>query len=658
MAQDSPIAIDGDPGFIGFASRMNPINLPPGLLQDSVNLRFDRGVAKVRKGAKRLAENLSPAGTPLTLPFVLTPEPNAPELRGDYTGGIFASAVMRPPNEPQNIEIIVIAGADRAYPMNADWSTGNLSTNEGEPISYDGTESLVVSILPEELNFPTGETIENTDTVTMLQAYDRLYLLREANQNVAGWEEKSLSAGGISVSGTDATIYCDGHGYSSTQRIRLEGSSVSAFAGHEYDITGTQIDSFTISVPEGTASDAAISGRTVRRVKAPIYWDGLPATSFVRSPGGIPPLGPTYRTMRSVGWASYINNRLVVPDGRDSVSLSDIFDPNSYDPFWQNFRANTGSNDYLVAVHPWAEGSVLVFMRRSIYLAEINQSFDSINSDPIIARLTLLTDEIGCVGRRSIVTAGNFVYFLSDSGIYRLDTKLDLKLRGDTRPLSDPIADQFANLNSEFAEQSVALWFDNRYFIACPIDFAQTNSRAENNNAVFIYNSLNDAWETRDLYGFGVDNFLVSSYGTTRRVFITNRAGSLFLLDEIEEGDESAQLDGGTTPVPARLRTRRYNFRSPHSKRFVRGFSDVVLPNASSLTARVQLVNPDLDFEAASLSNSTGTDEDYSLKFPIRSKAHALELIFTSTSGRPEIRSIAAEAISATSPQTETRTIS
>ena len=269
--------------------------------------------------------------------------------------------------------------------------------------------------------------------------------------------------------------------------FRSEGSSVPAFDGHEYDIIQITDNTFKITVPSGTASDATISGRTVRRVKAPLYWDGLGSTSFVRSPAGIPTNGPTFRPMRSVGWASYINNRLVIPDGRDAVSLSDIFDPNSYDPYWQNFRANFGSNDYLVAVHPWADGSVLVFMRRSIYLAEINQSYDSTGSDSIISRLTLLTDEVGCSARRSIVTAGNFVYFLSDAGIYRLDTKLDLKLRGDTRPLSDPIADQFDNLNAALAGGSVGLWYDNRYFIACPINFAQTNELATTNNTVFIY---------------------------------------------------------------------------------------------------------------------------------------------------------------------------
>lgn len=669
MVADSPIAIDGDSGFLGFASRMNPLNLEAGLLQESVNLRFDRGVAKVRKGAKRLAEGISPAGLPLALPFVLKPAPNEPVIRADYTGGIFASCVLRSPDAINSMEVVVLAGADRAYPIifpgeftSATWSGGELTTGTLENITDEVGNPLIISILPGELLYPEGETIESTDAVSMLQAFDRLYLLREADPAVSGWEEKSLSAGGISVSSTTATVNCSAHGYTIGDRIRLEGSSVAAFNGHEFDIVSLTANSFTITVPSGTASDTALTGRTVRRVKAPLYWDGAPTNKFfVRSVAGVPPEGASYRRLRSVGWANYVNNRFVIPDGRDAVSLSDVMDSNLYDPFWQNFRANSGSNDYLVGIHPWADGNVLIFMRRSIYLAEISQTFDSTNFEsiinPILTRLTLLTDEIGCVARRSIVTAGNFVYFLSDAGVYRLDTKLDLKLRGDTLPLSDAIADQFENLNDDLGSNSCALWYGNRYYLACPINGSVADI-AETNNTVFIFNSLNNSWETKDIYAFGIDNFLVATYGTIRRIFISNRAGALYLLDENEEGDESSEVGAGVTPVAARLRTRRYAFKTPHAKRFVRGFADVVLPDLSSITARAAIINPDSEFEVASLSNVSGTAEDYSLKFPIRAKAHAVEMVITSNKGRPEIRAASTEAILASSPQTETRTVS
>ena len=71
MAIDSPVQRDGDQGFLGFASRLNPLTLPAGMLQDSVNMRLERGTAQTRKGAKRLADAISTADEPLTLSFDL-----------------------------------------------------------------------------------------------------------------------------------------------------------------------------------------------------------------------------------------------------------------------------------------------------------------------------------------------------------------------------------------------------------------------------------------------------------------------------------------------------------------------------------------------------------------------------------------------------------
>jgi hypothetical protein len=142
---------------------------------------------------------------------------------------------------------------------------------------------------------------------------------------------------------------------------------------------------------------------------------------------------------------------------------------------------------------------------------------DDINTT--VSRLELLTDEIGCSARRSIATAGQFVYFLSDAGVYRLDTRLDLKLRGDTKPLSEPIADQVARIQPAGAEYAVGLWHDNRYWLAAPVDGADVN------NALFVYSALNEQWESIDEYPFGVDNLIVAQRGGLNRRVLWPRAG-------------------------------------------------------------------------------------------------------------------------------------
>ena len=670
MPLESPILRAGDDGFAGYASRINPVALPAGMLQLSENMRLDRGVAVTRKGAKRMADAISVASSPLTVPFVLNPAPNAPIVQSVYSGGIFAASVYRSPDQVQSAEIVVLAGGDRAYTILLDdnqsfagvWSGGFLVTavSQGsEEIVDENGDTIVISVLPQELGYPTSpdEVIEPTDTVSMVQANDRLYLFREADASRVGWVVKSLNSA-TTVSGTTATITCNGHGFPAGARVRLEGSNVAAFDGVEYDILGggdaPTTNTFKVTVPSGTATDSTTSGRTVRRVKAPLYWDGV-ASAFVRSPAGVPAAGPTYKTMRSTPWGTYINNRLVLPDGKNNVLISDILDANTYDPYWQSFRAGAGSNDFVVAVHPWVENSFLVFCRKSIWLAEVNQfaSVDGASTaiDTALSKLTLLTDEVGCAARRSIATAGQFVYFLSDAGVYRLDSRLDLKLRGDTKPLSDPIANQLTELNDSLVKNAVGLWYSNRYYLAVPL------AGSDNNNGVFLYNALNDQWETRDIYAFGVDDFVVATRANERRLFVSNKAGKLMLLDEIEAGDESPDAQANViTPVAGKIRTRRYGLGSMQTKRFVRSLADVVLPNTASVTVKAITVNPDNEITLVpGQTNTSGLSEDYTLKQPIRAKAHYCELQFETTANRPEIRNVSIEAAGPSLPPTETR---
>jgi len=665
MALESPVLRDGDAGFVGYASRINPVALPAGMLQLSENMRLDRGVAVTRKGAKRLADDISPGEVPMTIPFVLT-DPG-PVIKSSYTGGIFASAVMRSPDEVNSMEVVVLAGPDKAFTyltdgslqFSAAWASGVLAVDGTDNLETDTGDELIVQKLPATLAYPSGstdETVEPTDSVSMVQAFDRLYLLREADTSQPGWETKYTNASGITVSGAVATVNVTGHGCAVDNRVRIEGSSASAaFDGHEYNIATIATDSFTIAVPNGTTPDASANLK-VRRVKPPLYWSGDPATGFVRTTAGIPNVGITYRRLRSAPWAAYINNRLIVPDGKQNVMLSDILDPDTFDVFWQSFRVGVGGNDKIVAVHPWVESNFLVFCRKSIWIAQVNQFASTDGSavavDTPVTKLELLTDEIGCAARRTICTAGQFIYFLSDAGVYRLDSRLDLKLRGQTLPLSDPIANQLEDLNADLVEDSVALYFDNRYFLAVPLANA-----TENNNGVFIYNQLNEQWETRDIYGFGVQNFLVSDLNNRRRILISNRAGKLMLLDEIEGGDQSPDATANViTPVAGRIRTRRYGFGSMQTKRFVRSLADVVLPDTASVTVKAITINPDNEITLVpGQTNISGLSEEYTLKQPIRAKAHYAELEFITTANRPEIRNVSIEAAGPSLPPTETR---
>jgi hypothetical protein len=705
MALESPVQRDGDNGFIGFASRLNPLTLPAGMLQDSVNMRLDRGVAQTRKGSKRLTDTIGTTGAPLTLDFTLgtdvsvtsitrasttatvtatahgfttgdqvnirgaaetdyngdfivtvtdantftytvsgspaTPATgtivanNGPEVRDSYEGGLYAAGVFASQNYDNANEFIVLAGSDSAT-------------------LYRQGQSPVVKNYP---NTPQ-ERIEGTDTVSVLQAFDRLYILREASRTATGYEEKLTTASGITVSSTTATVNVTAHGYPEGATVRIEGSTTPAFDGHEFRVLGTNLNtnSFEITVPSGTATHAAATIK-VRRTKPPIYWDGG-AGNFVRATAGVPAAGVTYTTMPSTGWAAYHNNRLWFAKNRDTVAISDVLDPDLYDPFWNSFRAGAGGDDRIVAIHPWVEGQALVFCRKSIWLATLNQFASTDGSDfsvdTPVSQLTLLTNEIGCSARNTIVTAGNFVFFLSDAGIYRLDRALDLKVRGDTKPLSEPIADLFSQVvQSRVDKSAFGIWHSNRYLVALPT----SADPLDGNQLVVAWNALTDTWEYRDIYpsSASVNQILVGTYDNQRRVFSVPRSGNLYLLEQEDTALDDNAVNAGTSPVTGSIKTRRYDFGDMHSKRFLRTIADVVIPAGASVTTKISTINPDTETIVGTLTNAAAGPEDYNMKTPVRYKAHSAEVIYETSNGRPEIRSASIEASPKSLPPTETR---
>jgi hypothetical protein len=692
-------------GFVGFASRLNPLTLPAGMLQDSVNMRLDRGVAQTRKGSKRLTDAIGTTGAPLTLNFTLGADKTVATLtRSLTTATATATAHGFTTDDQVNIRgaaqsdyngdfLVTVVDADTfEYTVSGSPvtpATGTIRANNGPEVrdSYDGglyaagvfasqrfdnaNEYIILAgsdsatlyrqgLSPVVKNYPNTpqERIEGTDTVSIVQAFDRLYVLREADRTVAGWEAKAVTSGGITVSGTTATVNLTAHGYPSGARVRLEGSSSLAFDGHEYDIQTAATNSFTITAPSGTPTDTTLTRRTVRRVKPPIYWDGGTG-NFVRATAGVPAEGATYTTMPSTGWASYHNNRLWFAKNRDTVAISDVLDPDLYDPFWNSFRAGAGGDDRIVAVHPWIEGQALVFCRKSIWLATLNQfsSTDgsSFSVDTPVTALTLLTNEIGCSARNTIVTAGQFVFFLSEAGIYRLDSRLDLKLRGDTMPLSEPIADLFSQVVQSRVERSAfGIWHSNRYLVALPT----SADPLDGNQLVVAWNALNNSWEYRDTYpsSASVNKILVGTYDNQRRVFSIPRSGNLYLLEQEDNAeDDNAAGSSSTSPVLGSIKTRRYDFGDMHSKRFLRTIADVVIPAGASVTTKIRTINPDTETIVGTLTNADAEPEDYNMKTPVRYKAHAAEVIYETSGGRPEIRSASIEASPKSLPPTETR---
>ena len=327
----------------------------------------------------------------------------------------------------------------------------------------------------------------------------------------------------------------------------------------------------------------------------------------------------------------------------DEIIASDILDTDTYDQVFAQYRFNAGEADFNVALHSFSEDNLIVFNRNSIHLVTNTTSLQS-------ASTKLLTNEVGCVARQSIQQVGNQVIFLSDNGVYSTQFFDEYNLRGTETPLSEPINVTIQRINKAHQDKSVAVYFDNRYFLAVPLDTSTKN------NAIIIYNFLNKQWESIDKVNdsdFNISNLLVVGEGTGRGVYAVNDIGGVQKLNERVDGvDRVITQVGGTEAnidVNGSLTTRQYTLQSLDRKRW-KSFEMHIESSASAssdLTLSGETENPDSTLTLGRLSdakyNGSALEaaQDVSIRGRIgNNRGYGIQLTINNTSGRPKIRAI------------------
>ena len=247
----------------------------------------------------------------------------------------------------------------------------------------------------------------------------------------------------------------------------------------------------------------------------------------------------------------------------DELLISDVLDSDTYDQLQNQFRVTAGIADYLQTVHPFTDDNAIAFNRNSLHLMT---GLSGALTDITIKEIT---KETGCVARKSVVTIGNSVFFLSDNGVYSADFGDLYNLRGAGLPISDPIDPIIKRINGPYAYRAVGIFHDNRYYLAIPLDDSSVN------NAIIVYNVLNQGWESLDVIdqvGWDIANFIQGSPLGIKQLFAVNGFGGLHLIDERLDDKDVIYTYPGIAASPyfieASALTRQMTFSTPERKKY------------------------------------------------------------------------------------------
>jgi hypothetical protein len=691
----------GDVVFGGFNDYLRPDQLPEGTLSKSVNGRIN-GSWQVRPGIDVISAPLATSVLGLSLPFYLyadatatvasyigdtitltfasppvfvngslvgisgitglTPDPNGNQILTSVTA---SQVTFDVPGISGTIGGTVVVGSpsiDTEVIESVYGSCGYSDPND-EASNYiiiaSNFQAYAVNLNDQtttDIEYPTDVLV--SQAVDLLQFNNKVFIFRggkvalQWDGDLTGTPAFTEVPNGdytqpVLLNSLDNTVITDGqvtvsetaHGLSVGNRVYVVDSNATQLDDADtafYNVeTVPTADSFTF---RATIDDATVT-----------------TCAFMKRQS----VGLGFTHMPSPPWAEVFQYRLIMPfrytttgtlgsptitdrDIRDELIVSDILDTDTYDQIYAQFRFSPGTSDYLVGVLGFADDKIVVFNRNSIHLVILaGANADSASSQ-------LLTSEIGLIARKSVQQIGDQIVFLSDNGVYGASFQDLYNLRGKSVPMSMLIQSTISRINNDYADKAVSAYYNNRYYLAVPLDNSITN------NAILVFNFLNSQWESVDTVQdirWEVTNFIVAGDGVERGIYAVNQNGGVHKLDaRTDDKDRLITAIGALQTdkvIIGEANTRGYNLNSMDRKKFnsMELHLESSNDNASDLTIGAEFENTDSEVEYGSLLSINGEVlpvlEDTSLRLRMGNRRAYSSVVKLQTSqGRPKLRAV------------------
>jgi len=447
-----------------------------------------------------------------------------------------------------------------------------------------------------------------------------------------------------SVSGV-VTMDVPSHGLAVGDRLTIHTSQSAiydSFIGSEVVVTSVPtVNQFTFNL--GVKDDSNHS-LTVSRPLAV-------GKGFIHQPAA--PFGEFHQRRL---WVPYQYTSATSPTDRgirDELVASDIFDSDTFDQIGNQFRISSGKSDFIVGIKGFTQDSVVVFNRKSIHL------MTGVSGSLADVKTTQVTDEVGASARKSIVQVANQIMFLSDQGIYGVSFLDEYNLRGTGTPISETIQPFIDRINQDFAFLSVGVYFNNRYWLAVPLDSEPGAGDTNKLNTILVYNFINQGFESIDSVDsteFAIRDLLVAREGSQNALYLTTLEGGVHKLDALEGKDKVSQKAGQTPEedpgidVVSQLTTRQYDADSMDRKNFSRAEFQIKSSESNPSNGDIRFIaeDPDSTSEPVNLTtllgNELGTAEDASVRLRVRKRGFGIQADFQPSNGRPYVRATKVDA--------------
>lgn len=196
---------------------------------------------------------------------------------------------------------------------------------------------------------------------------------------------------------------------------------------------------------------------------------------------------------------------------------------------------------------------------------------------------TVLAGSVGTVSGKTVVKIGETAYWLSQTNV--------VKYAGSQiQPFSLELGDLSQFLNMSYIQNSVAIGYDDYYWLAVPKTISTTN------NMVLLWDTISQAWSIFtfpfSIYDFAVDDNILYCLGSDKKLYKLN----------------TGTTDAGT-PITATFVLERMKFGAPGRKKKCKTINFELADLTASGTLDIYLRRDDLSWDTSPASLTIPDDD-------------------------------------------------
>ncbi len=582
--------VDGDTGFVGVNSRLDPSQLQQGFVASAINKRFVNGVAETRAGIKKMPwSNRQPS-------YDNSVQYNS----GDY---------------------VLYSGRKVTFSSasNAQSSTSPSFSNSSTSGSADGSEAITATSGPASNSL--GPYFKATQTINAgTEPIDD-----SDNSLITGWVDAGSRVFGYgTVFG--AGVFRDPAGMEYLIVASDNGTFAAREGVHSVKLTCPDISSevsfvqcFNVVVMMRGEDLAPLVMRDINSGFVSITQEDTDTDIDENESDGTEPIPNSDHGL-------FFGNRLLVPHGRDNVGVSDYLNYTRYAPIMSSFRVQQGTDGNITGIQRVNTTTLAVFKSNSIYM--VSNIYGNL-SDAILDEVTR---DFGAISFKSTIPVGNDIWFLSSKlGVCSLSVAANGKVTAVQQPISEPIQPLIDEIDWNRADKAVAATYNNRYYLA-----VTTKGSSTVNNIILVFDMLQKAWSGYDRGdAVNVKEFIELEYQGKRRLFFLSNDGFINLYDDdltvCGFVDEKGSSEGEITyqQISDEVITRGYTANNITQKKW-RGAEIQISTNDPKFTVSTQYDGPEENgVELATNKSFSRTKYDKPFDKPAYTQTNANNDFFT-----------------------------